>query len=50
MAKAIEITDEQYRQLNEMRRVDLLQRKKQFEPFKNVVQRLLDAYITQGKD
>jgi hypothetical protein len=50
MAIAIEISDEQYRVLNEMRRKIRTGRRTQIEPFKEVMQRILDAYVPPGKD
>ena len=50
MAIAIEISDEQYRVLNEMRRKIRTGRRTQIEPFKEVMQRILDAYVELGKD
>jgi predicted CopG family antitoxin len=50
MSRAIDITDEQYRILNEMRREDRSMHRKSYEPFKDVIQRLLDAYVPPGKD
>ena len=54
---AIDITDEQYRVMNEMRKEVRVGRKKTFEPFKDVMQRILDdleryreAYVMPGKD
>jgi len=50
MAIAIEISDEQYRVLNKMRKVLRTGRRTQLEPFKEVVQRIMDAYVPPGKD
>lgn len=46
----IDITDEQYRVLNEMRKTIRTGRRTQIEPFKIPLQRIMDAYVAAGKD
>lgn len=47
---AIDITDEQYRIMNGMRGETRTGRRIVPEPMKNVLQRILDAYVPPGKD
>jgi hypothetical protein len=47
---AIDITDEQYRIMDGMRGEVRTGRRVAPEPMKNIVQRLLDAYVPPGKD
>jgi hypothetical protein len=47
---AIDITDEQYRIMDEMRGKVRTGRRIMPEPMKNIVQRLLDAHVPPGKD
>ena len=47
---AIDITDEQYRTMDQMRGKVRTGRRIVPEPMKNIVQRLLDAYVAPGKD
>jgi hypothetical protein len=50
MSRAIEVSDEQYRVMNDMRKVVTTGKRTQIEPFKIVVQKLLDAYVAASKD
>ena len=47
---AIDITDEQYRTMDGMRGEVRTGRRIAPEPMKNVLQKLLDAYVPPGKD
>lgn len=47
---AIDITDEQYRIMDAMRGKIRTGRRIAPEPMKNILQKLLDAYVAPGKD
>jgi hypothetical protein len=47
---AIDITDEQYRTLDQMRKKVRTGRRTQMEPFRVPLQKIMDAYISPGKD